>query len=289
MAHRWRAPHSISPFRPTPAKPGSIIRTSEAPLPGPFLLVSMLPDLERLIRLQQLEIRIERARATIADGPERLSALDSQLALRQDAVTAAQARLEENHAARRSLEKDLAAAQGRLARFKDQLMEVKTNKEYQAMQKELAGAERETRSSEDQILELLLAGDELEGDVKRAERDLATERAADEEERRAIESKEQELEHEIARELVQRQHLVGELDPEALALYKQVARARRGVAVAEARAGHCSICNVRLRPQVFNEIRRNERVIQCESCQRILYFAAAGANAAQSLEPRNAE
>ena len=288
MTHQWHAPPLISSSRTSPAKPRSIIRTSEAPLPGPFLLVSMLPDLKRLVRLQQLETRIEHARATIAEAPERLAALDGQLAIREDAVARAQERLAENHADRMSREKDLAAAQARLARFKDRLMEVKTNKEYLAMQKEIAGAERDTRSIEDLILENLLAGDELGGDVKRAEIDLAAERPAGEEERRAIETKGQELENDIARELAQRQHVVGDLDPEALALYEQVARARRGVAVAEARAGHCSICNVRLRPQVFNEIRRNERVIQCESCQRILYFATASANEAQSLEPRNA-
>jgi hypothetical protein len=45
------------------------------------------------------------------------------------------------------------------------------------------------------------------------------------------------------------------------------------VAVAEARNGLCTICHVRLRPQVFNEIRRNETIIQCDSCRRILYFA----------------
>ena len=45
-----------------------------------------------------------------------------------------------------------------------------------------------------------------------------------------------------------------------------------GVAMAEAKDGICTICHVRLRPQVFNTVLKNEAVIQCDHCQRILYF-----------------
>jgi hypothetical protein len=56
-----------------------------------------------------------------------------------------------------------------------------------------------------------------------------------------------------------------------------VSQRRGGVAVAEARDGICTICHVRLRPQVFNTIRRNDEIIQCDSCQRILYFVPKAA------------
>ena len=56
------------------------------------------------------------------------------------------------------------------------------------------------------------------------------------------------------------------------ATFELVSRRRNGVGVAEARDGICTICHVRLRPQVFNTVRRNEEIIQCDSCQRILYF-----------------
>ena len=270
-------------------KPRSTSRILKAPFPGPFLLVAMLPDLEHLIHLQALETRIDRARTTIAATPGRLEALDGRLTALQDVLAAAEQRLADNHTARRALEKDLAAAQAQLARFKDQLMAVKTNKEYQAMQKEIATAEHETRSVEDRILENLLAGDERAAEVQRAEEGLSAERTAIEEERRVLEAEGQDLERDIAQGLAERQHVVSKVDPGTLALYEQVARARRGVGVAEARAGLCGICNVRLRPQMFNEIRRNERVIQCESCQRILYFAPAAVDERQPAEPRNAE
>ncbi len=57
---------------------------------------------------------------------------------------------------------------------------------------------------------------------------------------------------------------------------------RQGIVVAEAKDGICTICHVRLRPQVFNEVRRNEAIIHCDSCQRILYFVAAPASQPQA-------
>ena len=64
-----------------------------------------------------------------------------------------------------------------------------------------------------------------------------------------------------------------ELEPRLVALFEQVAKVRKGIAVTTAtRDGLCSVCHVRLRPQVFQQIRANDQVIQCDSCQRILYY-----------------
>jgi len=52
-----------------------------------------------------------------------------------------------------------------------------------------------------------------------------------------------------------------------------VSQRRKGIAVTMAtRDGLCSVCHVRLRPQVFQLVRQNDQIIQCDSCQRILYY-----------------
>jgi len=79
----------------------------------------------------------------------------------------------------------------------------------------------------------------------------------------------------------ERETLAKGLDPAALATFDLVAKKRNGIAVAEARDAICTICHVRMRPQVFNNVRRNDSIIQCDSCQRILYFAAAVAQPAR--------
>ena len=78
----------------------------------------------------------------------------------------------------------------------------------------------------------------------------------------------------------ERARVAGSLSAAALSLFEHVSKHRRGVALSEAREGHCTACHVRLRPQVFNEVRRNDGLIQCESCSRILYFVPAPSPAA---------
>ena len=234
----------------------------------------MHPDLEHLIRLQRLDDTAARARQTVADLPTQLVALDARLAEKEQDLAAARARLDESQKTRRELEKQLATVQTRLSRYKDQLMEVKTNKEYQAMQHEIAAAEREVRSIEDHILDRMEEAEAVAKDVKAVEAAVAAERAAVNAEKQQAERQRVEMEEQIGRAARERAEIVAGMSAEALAIFDSVSRKRNGVAVVEARDGHCTVCNVRLRPQRFLEIRRNDSLIQCDSCQRVLYYVA---------------
>jgi predicted nucleic acid-binding Zn-ribbon protein len=212
-------------------------------------------DLDRLIRLQQTDTFIDNARGRISDHPALIEGLDSRLAAATAGLESAGARVAENQAARRSAEKDLAMIQARLSKFKGQLMEVKTNKEYTAMLKEIEAAQHEVGQLEDKILERMLEADDL----------AATQKAAEK------------LQRELDEALARRTQLAVETSPAVLGTYETV-RSRRGSAVVEVRAGYCSACHVRLRPQFVNELRRGETVVQCESCQRILFIPPQGAS-----------
>jgi predicted nucleic acid-binding Zn-ribbon protein len=231
----------------------------------------MSPDLERIIRLQQLDQEIEVRRKAVADLPGVLAALDARVAARQAEVDTAKHQQSENQAARRALEKDLAVHQGRLTKFKDQLMEVKTNKEYTAMQHEIAMAQTGVREFEDKILELLVQADELDAAVKSTDAALTKERSEVTKERTTREQATNAMGGEIEGLLQKRRAQVSEMTRETLALFDLVSHKHKGTVVAEARDGHCTACHVRLRPQMFNEVRRGDRLIQCESCQRILF------------------
>src|SRR6185436_3316103 len=124
-------------------------------------------------------------------------------------LAAAKEQLAENQNARRAIEKDVAVQQGRLSKFRETAMAVKTNVEFAAVQKEIAYAQGEIKNLEDKILERMLEADELQAAVDR----IAAERTA----------------------------LVGALDKGLLAMFEQVARKRNGIAVAEARDGVCTI------------------------------------------------
>jgi predicted nucleic acid-binding Zn-ribbon protein len=139
---------------------------------------AMDADLQHLIHLQQLDLAAERDRRRIADIPVARQSLDDRLVAASAAVDAVKERVAANHAARREIDKDLAALQGRLSKFKNQLMEVKTNKEYQAVQKEMAVAEEEISAQETRMLERMEEADGLARELKAAEAALKTEQAA---------------------------------------------------------------------------------------------------------------
>lgn len=232
----------------------------------------MLPDLDNLITLQRVQNAATAARARIDGLPAHIARLDARLGESSEEVVRAQRRFDEIKVDRQAREKDLALVQTRLSRFKEQLMEVKTNREYQAMQVEIAGGEAEVERLEDIILERMLDGDELAAEVERTEGQLAEQQAAIEAERAKLEREQVELEQRLEQLETERRQHVGVLAPRLLTLFENLARQRNGVAVVEARDGRCSSCQVRLRPQLFNNIRLNDALIQCESCQRILYF-----------------
>ena len=235
----------------------------------------MNPDIQRLIELQRLDIAAHDAQRRVADEPDRLRAMDARLESARQEVAAAKDRLGSCQAARRDVEKEVAVHQGRLSKYRDQLMAVKTNLEYQAMQKEIEYAQTEIKSLEDNVLERMLEADELTAAVKRAEAELAAVQRAVDAERRTLASDIVEMKAVIERVAIERITLVRALDSKVLATFEAVANRRQGIALAEARDGICTICHVRLRPQVFNTVRRNDDIMQCDSCQRILYFVDA--------------
>jgi uncharacterized protein len=233
----------------------------------------MSPDLERLIKLQHLDSTIHDARQTIAAHPQRLADADTRLGASQAPVEAARHRLKESQEARRTLEKDAALYQGRLTKFKDQLSAVKTNREYTAMQHEIATAQSDLGAAEEKVLERMMEADAIAADLKAAEAALAAERKQIEAEKKELTDDLAAEQDALARALESRAALVKELEPRLLGLFEQVARARKGVALCSAtRDGLCSVCHVRLRPAVFQQVRSNDMIVQCDSCQRILYY-----------------
>jgi predicted nucleic acid-binding Zn-ribbon protein len=233
----------------------------------------MSPDLERLIRLQHLETTITEAKAKIAAHPQRLADADARLSEARRAVDLAKDQVKANQESRRSLEKDAAVYKARLAKFKDQLFEVKTNREYQAMQHEIATAQSELGAAEEKVLERMLEADALTAGLKKAEAALSASQKEVEAEKNALAGELASLESSLEAARLAREALLREIAPDHLALFEQISRVRKGLAICAAtRDGLCSVCHVRLRPHVFQQVRQNDGIHQCESCHRILYY-----------------
>lgn len=237
----------------------------------------MHPDLAVLIELQQLETAWAAAEAQLQGFPQRRDVLAAEQAAKEQVVESIKQAIAQNVATRRAIDKDLAVVQGRLDKFRDQLMAVKTNKEYTAIQLEIATAQGQVKGFEDQVLALMLEADDQSAALKAADQALADERSR-------VMAAIAELDRVSGTIKVEQQRLDAEraarmpkLTPAIRTLFEQLVKTKRGVAVAELKSGHCTACHVRLRPQMDMQVRASEQVLQCDSCKRILFHVAVAA------------
>ena len=246
----------------------------------------MHPDLKKAIELQQVDLRVAELASQIDALPSQIQNLQAQLHDFIHAHEERKQRLGANQKERRELDGEIQSIQTRISRHKDQLYQVKTNEQFKAMKHEIEVEEENIRKIEDQILEKMMEAEQLEklvkdaasrldgekGRVASAIQQLESARQADLQEREQLQSRRQELSHTLSEAVRE--------------VYERVRSARRGVAVAEVRDGCCSRCNVRLRPQVYNDVRMSESIVTCESCSRLLYYVEVDSEAGETAGDR---
>ena len=240
-------------------------RAAVAPLPP------MNPELEALVRLHHVEADLKRVEADLAELPRLRQQVEERLLRDRSRLDAARADLEASQKTRKQNESAVQDLEAKRSKYKGQLMEVKTNKEYTAMLHEIEGVDRDIRAREDLILEEMEKAEELAGRVKSEEASFRVVEADARTETGALDARERDLGADAERLRAEREAVVASVPADALALYGRVAKLR-GTAVAEARDGICQTCHVKIRVQVWVEIRKNERVFQCEACSRVLYY-----------------
>jgi len=231
----------------------------------------MHADLEKLIALQRSEIELRRVGADLGDVPRARAEMEAGLAAERARLDGTRAALSDSQKGRKQHEAALQDLEAKRSKYKGQLMEVKTNKEYTAMLHEIEGVEREIREREDQILAEMERAEALAGEVKREEGLFKTAEEKARAEALALDSRARSLQEEQKRLQAARDATAATVPEEAMALFQRVARLR-GVAVAEARDDMCQLCHVKLRLQMYMELKRNESIVQCGSCSRILYY-----------------
>lgn len=232
----------------------------------------MIPALQALVALQQLDTAADTARKRQAELPAAEAEATAEVERAAAAVEGAKARLADNQTRRRALEKEVASVDTRLSRFNDHRAAVKTNVEYTALLHEIETAKTEKDGIEEKILILMEEADALAAEVKAAEAAHAEARKATDRTRAEVAAESKALDEELARLSGARKGEVAALDATLLSRYEQLLKGRKGIAVAAMKGETCSACFVRLRPHVAQQIRRNDEIHECESCNRILYF-----------------
>jgi len=233
----------------------------------------MHPDLHLVLKLQDLDQRIVKLDKEIAALPKHIAQIEKALDAHNRRLEADRAALAANQKERKQREGDIQLIQQKMSKIREQTLQAKTNEQYKAFTSEISHFEREVRKAEDRILELMGEAEPLEANVKKAEVALKAEKAqvgAEKKEARERTAVDQKAHAEATAE---RKDIAANVPPDTLALYNRARRkSQGGSGTSEVVEGRCVACFILLRPQLYQIIRANEKVLACENCSRVLYY-----------------
>jgi hypothetical protein len=244
----------------------------------------MLPEIENLLHLQEADKAIRRLQDEIAELPKRVAAIEHKLADTKLQLEKAQAAVKTDEAARRKYDTAITDLRGKISKYRDQSLAVKTNDQYRALLQEIQFAEKEIAENEDKILELMVNADTRDKQVKAAQAELKAETAEIEKEKEQARQRTAEDEKQLTEWRGKRDQMRAGVNEDLLRHYERVSKFR-GSGISEVRDHKCMACQVMLRPQIYNDVRTGQQTVVCDSCQRILYFNPA--NEMQALEPEH--
>lgn len=232
----------------------------------------MLPDLKLVIRLQEIDSRLVELTREIAALPKHVAEIERKLVSHERKLDADRAARAANLKERKKCEADIQAEEQKISKLKDQMLQAKTNEQYRAFQNEIEFCQKAIHKFEDRILEAMTESESLEQNVKTAEAALQAERAQVEAEKAQARERTAADESIAAGLRRERATTVAGVTPAVYQRYERARKARRGIAIAEAVDGRCTVCNMLMRLQFYQDLKKGDQVMVCESCQRIMYY-----------------
>ena len=243
----------------------------------------MREELERLIELQKMELTAGQIQAKKKQLPIQMKALEEEFLSFSAAVDAEREQLEGLRKRRREKDTQLTAGQDALKRTRERLFEVKTNKEYQSMLKEIEAFEAKNSHLEDEMIGLLDEVERFETALKLRLGELESRRNSYEEEKSRLEQRVNAVEGELLECLQKGGELREGIPADLLRKYEQIKNLRRGVAVAAVWKEVCDGCHMSIPPQMYNELQKTTALITCPNCNRIIYWENRNGNEARNL------
>ena len=232
----------------------------------------MHPDTHLVIQLQSLDQKIAALEKEIAALPKHIATIEKALESHNRKLEADRAALSANHKDRKKLEGDILVHQQKISKLKDQMLGAKTNEQYKAFQHEIEYIEKEIRKAEDRILELMGESEPLDANVKKAEIALKEEKVVVEEEKGRARKRTAEDQGFLDTHRAQRAELVARLPKATVSLYERIRQKLGGVTIAEVVNSRCQACQITIRPQYLQDLRKGTELMRCEQCGRFLYI-----------------
>lgn len=220
-----------------------------------------------------MDQRIAELEKEIAQLPLEVAKIEKALESHKRRLDADKAALGANLRDRKKLEGDIQLFAGKMSKLKDQLMQAKNNEQYHAFQHEITFAETETRKCEDGIIALMSASEPLEAAVKKAEEAFAAEQAEVNAEKNKTMRRFNEDKEFLTAAVEERKVKSALLPPKTSLMYERIKKKHKGgLVLGIVENGRCMGCQMALRLQFFQELRRSDTMMTCESCGRILFY-----------------
>jgi uncharacterized protein len=246
----------------------------------------VLTTVQDLLALQSVDVRLHDVRAHLAAYPKKLADADARIAAAKSELAKSKAEQLAVMKDRKKYELDVEQFKERVRKYRDQTSQVKTNEAYKALQHEIQMAEADIAKSEDRLLEQMVAGEEYDRKIKSSELLVKEVEAAMGRERTEIQTEKAASEKEFAELNAERAIAVAKIPENLLDHYDRIMKKHNGIALAEVRDEKCSACGMRIRPHVFQEMRRaaSEEMFHCETCTRILFYIEPEPSEAQAAK-----
>lgn len=226
--------------------------------------------LRNLFSLQQVDAHLDELQELKGDLPKVVNDLEERIHAKGEARQTLEDSVRTCFIRRDEIDVEIISLREKIEKYKEQQFQIKTNKQYDALSREIDAAQ-------DRIAQLQKEMEALEGRAQVAKVDaqkLVPE--IDElkkelvERREELETVNKEHEEEDLRLHHEREKLVVRIDKNDLHTYDRIRKAKAGKAVVPVRRNACGGCYKRIPPQTVLELRKNSRIITCEHCGRIL-------------------
>ena len=232
----------------------------------------MKEQLSYLIELQKLDLIIGRIIVKKSELPEKIIQMDEGFAAFAKSVEEGKKKFEELNKLQSEKEDKLKKGMDSIKKTKDRLLEVKTNKEYQAILKEIEIIEKKNSEIEDEIIGGLDQIDHMRTEVREKEKDFEAHRSQYEKEKKKIEKELSQLDYDLADAEKKTNALRKRIRDELLKRYETIKGRRNGVAVALVWKEVCGGCHMNIPPQMYIELQRSSDLLTCPNCNRIVYW-----------------
>ncbi len=227
---------------------------------------------ERLVKLQEIDTHFDDLQLQKGDLPMMIEETEQEYQEKVEKKKELEEKLAKGEADRRMFQSEIDAGKELLKKYEEQLYQVKTNKEYDAISLEIDTKTMEIKELENKILQSLEEEEEYQKTIAELESEITRLEEQLNEYKKELEEITQQTQAEEARLKAEREKVVAEIDERLLRQYERIRKAKDGLAVVPIRRNSCGGCYSTIPPQKIVEIRELNRLYTCEYCGRILVW-----------------